>query len=212
MLQIHTDLLPQTLLSFVAFRLAYRVTAQTLCDHGADWDSAADNTGLCAYLGEVPFLREVTLPVQLELLGDTWQRHLSTVTHQATLLDESVLYAACEFSARICERSPELVLWSLRGGPLDVTVPVDDQLASELRRLYLRLSNDGDFLLISQFLDLPPAESLDWKQRLRLDSARTETLFETLGRWHTGPGVTDSLQSLITPAEATWLNRLLRRQ
>ncbi len=207
MLRIAHDYLPQSILSYVAFRIAYRLTAATQEEHGVDWLPAGDAPA--AYLCEVPLLREVSLPVQLELLSETWDRHLSASDLEGSLLDESVIYAACEFAARVCEYDPALVTWSLRGGPIDVTVPADDLLASELRNLYLRLTNDGDFLLISQFLDLPPDEARAWKRRLGLNDDQLTLLFEPLERWRVSAEVLGNFRGLVSVREAHWLARLL---
>uniref|UniRef100_A0A7C2K1M2 Uncharacterized protein n=1 Tax=Schlesneria paludicola TaxID=360056 RepID=A0A7C2K1M2_9PLAN len=204
MLRIADDLLPQSLLSYVAFRVALRETAGRL---GRETFDDADSRA--GYLAEVPFLRDVALAVQLDLLAETWDRHVSPKKHAATLIDESVLYAACEFAASLAEHRPERVTWCLRGGPLDVTVPVDETLAGELRGLYLQLSNDGDFLLIGQLLDLPPEEATEWKQKLGLDPARLELLFDVLGRWHPSPDLVGNLHGLVSVSEARDLSRRL---
>ena len=208
MLRISTDLLPQSLLSYVAFRVALRQTFETLVEQGPDWVHH-DGPAFAAYLGEVPILREVPLPVQIELLAETWDRHLSPKEHAATLVDEAVIYAVCEFAATLCEVAPGRINACLRGGPMDVSIPVDEQLASELRRLYLRLSNDGDFLLIGQLLDMPPEEARDWKERLGLDDAEIESMFDLLGRWHIGPEVLGNLTGLVSVSEAQPLARAL---
>ncbi len=207
MLRIATDLWPQSLLTYVAFRVALRLTVDCLAKHGPEGPSGdGDEPG--PYLAEVPFLREVPLPIQLELLAETWERHLARDVRQAGLLDESVVYAVCESAARAAEHQPERITWALRGGPVDLTVPADQQLAAEFRALYLKLSNDGDFLLISQFLDLPPEAAADWKARMGLDEERSESLFEVLGRWHARPELVGKLQGLITLREAEPLARL----
>lgn len=204
MLQIADDLLPQSLLTYVAFRVALRETVDRL---------AAERQGRCdfppGYLAEVPFLREVAMPVQLDLLAATWDRHMSRHRRAATLLDESVVYAACEFTAALLEREPQVLLQRLRGGPLDLAVPLDHALAADLRHVYLKLSNDGDFLLIGQLLDLPPEDAHDWKQRLGIDVARVEPLFDALGRWHPAPELIGNLHGLVTAAEAQHLSQLL---
>jgi hypothetical protein len=204
MLRIADDLLPQSLLSYVAFRVALRETADRLCRDRLD--NAEPEPG---YLAEVPFLKEVAVAVQLDLLAETWDRHVARTTHLASLLDESVLYATCEFAAGMAERHPERVTWSLRGGPLDLTVPVDNALATELRGLYLNLSNDGDFLLIGQLLDLPPEDSCEWKQRLGIDAARVEPLFDALGRFHASAEFVGNLHGLVSVSEAHALSKLL---
>jgi len=209
MLQIATDTLPQSLLSYVAFRVALRQTAEALSHQGSALWESGDQSGH-NYLSEVPFLKEVPPQVQLDLLAETWDRHISRETYTASLVDEAVVYAVCEFTAQLAEHDPERITWCLRGGPLDVTVPVDHQLAAELRALYLNLSNEGDFLLISQFLDLPPEEASEWKARLGLDENRLSQLFDIVGRWHPTPELLGNLQGLVNVGEAQRLARLLR--
>jgi hypothetical protein len=54
----------------------------------------------------VPFLMGVPPHVQLDLLADTWSKHTSKDKHEASLIDESVIYAAGETAARIAEEDP----------------------------------------------------------------------------------------------------------
>src|SRR5690606_24568548 len=109
--------------------------------------------------------------------------------HQATILDESVVYAVCETSARIVEKLPELVVPFLDHGPLDVEVTVDRQLADELRGVHLQLSNEGDFLLVSQLQDLPPDEAEEFKREFKLAPDYLQPMFDALGRWHVSPQI-----------------------
>jgi hypothetical protein len=208
MLKIGHDFLPQSLLSYVAFRVALRNTWEQLelVVSGAVNSDGEDCEG---FFGEVPFLRGTPLHIQLDALGATWQKHVSGKPHTADLLDESIIYAACEFAAQTTEHDPERVHWALRNGPFDVSVSVDHDLAAELRQLYLRLSNDGEFLLIGQFLDLPPDESSDWKRQLGIDERRLDVLFDTLGRWHVSRQFLGGLSGIVTEAEAALLGRLV---
>jgi hypothetical protein len=208
MLKIGHDLLPQSLLSYVAFRVALRNTWDQL-EHVVAGIVMPDCSDYEGYLGEVPFLRETPLHIQLDALGATWQKHLAGKPHPADLLDESIVYAVCESTAQLAEREPERVHRALRNGPFDVAVPVDHDLAAELRQLYLRLSNEGDFLLVGQFLDLPPNESSEWKRQLGVDERRLEILFDTLGRWHVSPQFLSDLSGLATDAEAALIGRLV---
>ena len=120
------------------------------------------------FLTEVPFLRAVPPHVQLDLLAETWCKHASTEKFVANLVDESVIYAACETSARIVEQEPHVITRYLAGGPQQVSPKADSLLAGELRALHLNLASDGDFLMISQFEDMPPPRrpsrngSSDW--------------------------------------------------
>ena len=197
MLKICHTPLPQSLLSYVAFRVAFRETFERLSLHKFQGD-ASDAYG---YLGEVPFLREVPAQVQLDLLAATWHKHLSRDVHPADLVDESVIYAVCEAAARLVETDPEVFANHMRGGPLDLAVPVDAYLSRELRLLYLELPNDGDFLLISQFLDLEPDESNQQKLEMGVDPKRLNTMFDVLGRWHVSPQFLLRLKGLLTDAE-----------
>ncbi len=208
MLEIQHDRLPQSLLSYVAFRVALRDT----------WDrfpmprrgiANFDESGLVGYLAEVPFLREVPLPVQCEVLARTWRRHLAPELVTADLLDESILYAVCERTSTLIETQPERVIAALRGGPLDLAVPIDHHLAREIRGLYLKLSNEGEFLLISQLLDLPPEAADHWKQRLGIDNGRLDVLFDLLGRWHADRDAWNDLSGLANPDEITAMRQTL---
>lgn len=207
MLKITHTPLPQSLLSYVAFRVAFRETFERLSLHRRSANEIGDAYG---YLGEIPFLREVPAQVQLDLLATTWQRHISRETHVANLVDESVIYAVCEAAAQLVERDPDVFVNHMRGGPLDLAVPVDAYLSRELRLLYLELPNDGDFLLVSQFLDLEPSESIEQKLEMGVDPERLEELFDLLGRWHISPEFSLRLKGLLTEAEQGVVMKILR--
>lgn len=206
MLKICQTPLPQSLLSYVAFRVAFRETFERLSLHKR---SANDIGEAYGYLGEIPFLREVPPQVQLDLLAATWQRHVSREAHAADLVDESVIYAACEAAARLVEHDADAFVNQMRGGPVDLAVPVDSYLARELRLLYLELPNDGDFLLVSQFLDLEPTESLQQKIEMGVDPKRLEQLFDVLGRWHVSPQFPSRLKGLLTEAEVASVTTIM---
>lgn len=206
MLKICETPLPQSLLSYVAFRVAFRETFERLSLHKR---SANDIGEAYGYLGEIPFLREVPAQVQLDVLAQTWHRHVSRESHVADLLDESVIYAVCEAAARLVERDAEVFCNQMRGGPVDLAVPVDSYLARELRLLYLELPNDGDFLLVSQFLDMPPEESIQQKLEMGVDPKRLEVLFDVLGRWHVSPLFQARLKGLMTESEVASVATIL---
>lgn len=207
MLKIAQTPLPQTLLSYVAFRVAFRDTFDSLSLHKK---CLSQETIPYGYLCEVPFLREVAPAVQLDLLASTWHKHLSRDVHHADLVEESVIYAACELTSRMVEKDPESVIRLLRGGPLDLTIPLDSYLARELRLLYLELPNDGDFLLISQFLDLNPDASTDQKLQMGVDPTRLGPMFDVLGRWHVSSQMTGWLRGLLTESESARVATILQ--
>lgn len=207
MLKISQSPLPQTTLSYVAFRVAFRETFDRLSLNV--W-YPSENTTPYGFLCEVPFLQEVAPAVQLDLLASTWHKHVSTDVFHSNLVDESVIYAACETAARMVENEPETVVQLLKGGPLDIPFAVNAYLARDLRALYLDLPNDGDFLIVSQFLDAEPEEAVDQKLQMGIDPNRMIPMFDVLGRWHVSAGVTDQLQGLLTDAEASRVAGILR--
>lgn len=207
MIRVAHDLLPQSLLSYVAFRVAFRDTF----DRFALLQRFDRQQDECyGYLCEVPFLREVPPHVQLDLLASLWRRHLHRETYVADLVDEAVIYAVCETTATIVEKHPALIGECLRGGPLDAALPVDHFLASEIRGLYLNLSNQGDFLLISQFLDLDPARGNPLKREMGLRADDEQALFDVLAQWHISPRFAHHLPGLLTEAETARVANLLR--
>ena len=105
MLIICADIVPQTKLSYLAFRLAAYETFKLVEFAQQSGQEFRDPYG---YLTEVPFLREVAPQVQLSLLAETWAKLNSPLREHATLLDESVLYAVSETAARMMEQIPEL--------------------------------------------------------------------------------------------------------
>lgn len=207
MLKICQKPLPQTLLSYLAFRVAFRETFESLSLHRRCMSTEIVPYG---YLCEVPFLREVAPAVQLDLIASTWHKHLSREVFQADLVEESVIYAACELTARLIEKDPSSVVRLLSGGPLDMSFPLDSYLARELRLLYLEMPNDGDFLLISQFLDMNPDDSIDQKLQMGIDVTRLEPMFDVLGRWHVSPEMTGRLKGLLTEVETLRVATILR--
>jgi hypothetical protein len=207
MLKICHSPLPQTLLSYVAFRVAFCDTFESISLHKRCLSQDFVPYG---YLCEVPFLQEVAPAVQLDLLASTWHKHLSREVYEADLVEESVIYSACELTARLVEKEPEAVIRFLRGGPLDITIPLDSYLARELRLLYLELPNDGDFLLISQFLDLAPLDSIEQKIQMGVNPEKLPPMFDVLGRWHASPEMTGQLKGLLTEAETNRVATILR--
>lgn len=205
MLSIATDILPQTCISYVAFRIAFCETLERLT-LAKQVGGHVDGFG---FLTEVPFLHAVPPQVQLDLLAETWAKHLSERPEEATLLDESVIYAVCETSSQLVDHQPKTVGSFLKNGPLEVTMPPDHHLATELQGLHLNLSNAGDFLMISQFEDMPPDEGRELKQQFGMQESRLEILFEVLERWHPKPSFLSNLQGLLMPHEIERTSRVL---
>ncbi|ADG67593.1 hypothetical protein Plim_1763 [Planctopirus limnophila DSM 3776] len=224
MLKFGEKLLPSSCLSYLAFRLAWRQTVEALIYQqqpledryqtlsGEDFLAFEKKKPTTSgFLCEVPFLSEVAPQVQLDLLSNFWSRHISLASYRASLLDEAILYAACESAASLLEHDPHAVPLHLKGGPLDVTFPVDESLSAEIRKLYLDLPSEGDYLLIGQFLDVPPEECRKLKKKFGLRSIETEELFDLLGRWTIQPAMNDRLAGLLSPHEISRLRKILDR-
>ena len=206
MLTIADTRLPHTVLGYVAFRLAFHETLERLAEHDAAGGDPHDSVG---FLCEVPFLRCVPPHIQLDLLAATWSRHAAHEFHEADLVDEAVLYAACETAGRLCAEEPEVVEDYLAGGPEHVTLGVDGVLAGELRHLHLTLDGEGDFLTVSQFEDYPPEDGRRQKRKLGVDPGRLEPLFDVLGRWHVSEDFLGNLSGLLTGREILAAVRVL---
>jgi len=198
MLAIQTDTLPQTSLCYFAFRIAFQDTLERICLAQQVGNYTADIFG---FLTEVPFVQCVPPHVQLDLLAETWHKHVSAEKFEANLIDESVIYAVCETSARIVEQEPQVIERYLTGGPQSVVLKPDHLLAAELRALHLNLASDGDFLMISQFEDMPPQEATEAKRQFGLDDDRFECMFDALGRWSMSVGFLSNLVGLMTKEE-----------
>jgi hypothetical protein len=206
MLQFGSKLLPQCELVYVAFRLACVDTRERLeLAHQLDL-SPERNFG---FLMEVPFLRNVPAQVQMDLLLTTWSKYVDPATHAATLLDESVLYAACETSARIVRTDPEVARRFISRGPVDSHTPLNSSTADALQKLHLSLAQNGLFLLLSQFQDIPPREAVPLKQQWGLQDENAECLFDVLGRWYVSTAILSLATGLLTRVETEQLGTLL---
>lgn len=198
MLKICQDTLPDSDTTYAAFRLAACDTLERM--------TLAEQLGTggerpFGFLTEVPFLKHVPPQVQVDLLAETWSKHRGGTLCAATLVDESVIYAMCETSARLVSRDPETARRFLSGGPRSAALAVDRGLAGAIQALHLDLANEGDFLLISQFQDIPPDDARVLKRRFGLVEAECEGMFEALGRWYVGSEIWRRAAGLLTPTE-----------
>ncbi|MGE0759279.1 MAG: hypothetical protein AB7O38_19835 [Pirellulaceae bacterium] len=198
MLDISTDTLPQTCLTYLAFRVAFQETLERIVLAN---QMGEDTTCGFGFLTEVPFLVAVPPHIQLDLLAETWHKHAAAEHFHATLVDESVVYASCETAARVVEEQPDKFMDFIRGGPLSVDVEADNFLSAELRNLHLDLANEGDFLMISQFEDLHPDESRALKKKFGLEESRLECMFDVLGRWSMSSEFLMNLTGLMSKQE-----------
>ena len=181
MLTVCDTTVPNTDVAYIAFRVAFFETLERI--------TLADQVGLTGdrcfgFLTDVPFLRPVPPQVQLDYLLETWARHVDLHRHQATLADESVIYAVCETAARIVSIDPQTARRYMRNGPREVHHDFDSRLADTLQAFHVNLPNEGDFLLISQFQDMAPSEAIPIKKKFGMSLPACEVMFEMLSRWH----------------------------
>lgn len=198
MLKICNDLLPATDVTYAAFRLAVCDTLERMVL--AEQIGAAGERPF-GYLTEVPFLKQVPPQVQVDLLAETWWKHGAAHVQEATLVDESVIYAICETAARLIMTDAATARRFLAEGPRRMRTVVNVGLAQEIQALHLDLANEGDFLLISQFQDIPPDDAQVLKQKFGLAEAGCEAMFDVLGRWHVSDEYPERTDGLLTPHE-----------
>jgi hypothetical protein len=199
--------LPQNGLAYLAFRLALQ---ETLTDIELYRDLEEEPDVPTGYLSEVPFLEQVPLPVQVDLLAETWAKHRKPDLIEASLLDAAIVYAACQTSGRIINDMPEVVVAWLQGGPRKVSPKIIKRAPHHLEDLFEDFWDDQDFLLIEEFQDLPPDHARQLKEILRLPDEMIEPMYAALERWNVSPLVAGNLVGLLTDAEIMEVLPLLR--
>ncbi|MBX3436749.1 MAG: hypothetical protein KF861_04600 [Planctomycetaceae bacterium] len=206
MLCIEREPLTDSDLAYIAFRLAFLETLERI--------SLAEQMGLVGdgaygFLSEVPYLRNVAPQVQLDALLECWQKIRSERAETATLVDESVVYAACECAGRIADGDTDFALRHLSTGPRHLSERLNGPLGDELRFLHLSLPNEGQFLLLSQFQDVDPDAGLKLKQTFGMSPAACESMFEILGRWHVSADFRQNGCGLLAEAEVAQAAQIL---
>lgn len=199
MLTICNEPLPVSETVYIAFRLACCDTLERMA-LAEQFDDGSERT--FGYLTQVPFLRQVPPQVQLDLLIETWRKHTSCETVAADLVDESVIYAVCETASQLVANDPETAQRLIVRGPVEVSDRPCLRLSREIQAVHLDLANEGDFLLISQFQDIPTDEARLLKAKFGLDPAACEPMFEVLGRWHVGSDFARRAGGLLNAVEA----------
>lgn len=207
MLTICTQALPQSELTYLAFRIAFCETMERI---GMAYQVGLSSGRGFGFLTEVPFLRNVVPHIQIDQLLDTWARHISPDKHAADMLDESVIYGACETAARVVRTDPEAAQRFLRTGPAPCGMELSRKLADNLQKLHLRLPNKGHFLLLSQFQDLPPDECLRLKKKYGIQPEAHECMLAAIGRWHLKPDLSERARGLVSGSEVLRIQALLR--
>lgn len=198
MLKICNDCLPDSDSAYIAFRLACRDTLERML--------LMEQVGMLGeqafgYLTEVPFLKHVPPQVQIDLLAETWRRHTSEDLVSGSLLDESVVYAVCETAVRLIAADRPAAERLLAGGPRKVKLGPTTAAVQQVHALHLDLSNEGDFLLISQFQDIPPTEARILKAKFGVQESACDVMFDALGRWHASSEFPGNAAGLLTRSE-----------
>jgi hypothetical protein len=206
MLTICNEPLPVSETVYIAFRLACCDTLErmVLADQVDDPSESAFGC-----LTQVPFLKQVPPHVQLDVIVETWRKHTSSETHAATLVDESVIYAVCETASQLVASDSATALRLLSRGPIEVADKPCLRMSREIQAVHLDLANEGDFLLISQFQDIPVDEALVLKTKFGMDPAACDPMFELLGRWHVGADFARRAGGLLNAVEASRMLTLI---
>ena len=203
----NTVRLPRNDPAYVAFRLALQ---ETLLDIELYRDLGEEPDVPTGYLSEVPFLEQVPLPVQVDLLAETWARHHKPDLIEASLLDAAIVYAACGAAGRIICDMPEVAVAWLQGGPRKVSPRIIKRAPQRLEELFEDFWDDRDFLLIEEFQDLSPDHARHLKDMLRLPDEVIEPMYAALERWNVSPNVAVNLVGLLTNAEIAEAMPLLK--
>lgn len=197
MLSINAQTVPADELLYIAFRLAFLDTMERM-----SLAQQLDVSDRCfGYLTQVPFLRNVHPGVQLEQLLYTWNRHAAAGLHRASLCDEAIIYSACETAALVVRTDRLTARRILQQGPRSCVVPCDSALADRLQQFHLQYVAQGHFLLLSQFLDLPPQEANRLKQEFGVEATEIDYLFDLLGRYRVSPLLAEWARGLLTTVE-----------
>jgi hypothetical protein len=197
MLNICNDLLPASDTTYAAFRLAVCDTLERIV---LAEQIGASGERPFGFLTEVPFLKQVPPQVQVDLLAGTWHKQCAVHVRNATLVDESVIYAVCETAARLIVTDTATARRFLSEGPRRLRT-VNSNLAREIQSLHLDLANEGDFLLISQFQDVPPDDARILKRKFGLAEEDCDVMFDVLGRWHVSEDFPELTDGLLSPHE-----------
>ena len=195
----HTTRLPQSDLVYAAFRLAMQETLSNF-EMSLD-DDCEDPEEFPGFLTDVPFLQQVALPVQCDLLAETWTRHHSSELIEASLLDAAVVFAAFTTAARIIIEMPDLAAIWLADGPRKIRPRLLRRANHRLERMFDEWWDDNDFLMIDDLLDMPPEKADDLKALLRIPDEVLQPMFDVLGRWRVPEDLDQHLTGLLNADE-----------
>ncbi|WP_417850576.1 hypothetical protein [Thalassoglobus sp.] len=206
MIKFSSKSLPFSERIYIAFRIAFLETQERLA---LAEQLELESHRTFGYLTHVPFLKGVPAQVQLDLLLDLWDKHLSKETFSATYLDEAIVYAVCETAANLIRSEPKHAQRCIESGPLKSGATINHAFAEELQQLHLDYAGDGHYLLLSQFQDLPPEAANKHKDQYGIIAEKADSLFDALSRWNVRPGYEERACGLLTDEEVEQLSSMI---
>jgi hypothetical protein len=180
MLNICHEPLPVSETVYIAFRLACCDTLERMVLAEQMDDPSETNFG---YLTQVPFLRHVPPQVQLDVLVETWRKHTSSDQVAGDLVDESVIYAACETASQLVASDPATAARLISRGPVEISDRPSLRMSREIQAVHLIWRTKG-FPADQPVSGHPDRRAATLKTKFGLDPAACEPMFGVLGRWH----------------------------
>ncbi|MBT5018887.1 hypothetical protein OAF98_05445 [Planctomicrobium sp.] len=205
MIKFADKYLPYSERVYIAFRIAFLETQERLV-LAEQLDLGSHRA--FGFLTHVPFLKSVPAQVQLDLLLDVWDKHLSKEDYSSNYLDEAIVYAACETAAHLMKSEPEHAQRLISCGPLQSSFELSGKSATQFQELHLDFAGEGHYLLLSQCQDLSPEESSEFKNKYGVITGKSDCLFDALSRWHVASGFEDRACGLLTDEEVRTLSEM----
>lgn len=203
MIKFNQKHLPYSERVYIAFRIAFLETQERLV-LAEQLDLGSHRA--FGFLTHVPFLKSVPAQVQLDLLLQLWDRHLSRDEFTANYLDEAIIYAACETAAHLVKSEPEHAQRLISSGPLQSSVVISRSLAEQFQNLHLDFAGEGHYLLMSQCQDMSPEDSGEFKNKYGIIDGKADSLYDALSHWHVQPGFEDRACGLLSDEEVSTLS------
>ncbi|HSG71081.1 MAG TPA: hypothetical protein VLA12_11735 [Planctomycetaceae bacterium] len=197
---------PRIELTYLACRIAFLETQERIVLARQFPETPQEGFG---YLTEVPFLREVSPEVQLDLLARAWERCSTDNTPPFSMLEESILFAACERAVWClgCEES-DVIERHLGSGPVSLAGRSRNEWQTLLQMYQFDVSPMADFLLLDELADLSPEEAECARTDWGISREQTDPMFDVLSEWRSSPGMHDRLAGLLTPGEIETVREL----
>jgi hypothetical protein len=151
------------------------------------------------FLHRVPILSNLSLPVQIDLLAQTWSRHYSRRVLRANLLDGAVIFAACRDVVEAFQGDPGFTLIK-RDITRDIDIRLDRWTFGHISTLYERWWRSFDPGLVHSLMDL---EGYPSRMVAPLEEAQHLTAVSS--------NVARNLSGLMPPAEIGHWVRVLTR-